>query len=353
MVSLGGSALTNKSNVTAGGRFVWADVIKGVCIVLVVLVHVTNKQYPAVSGPESVHAFWDVLSRGLNPVRMPLFFLMSGFLAAPSINRPWSKVLQRRVAQPYYLYVVWLVLSGAFYAALAAPVDGMGAASLSGVLRSLAFPSSSLWYLYALGAYFLFAKALAGLPRPASMAIAVSLAVVASMWPLTVQLGVVGNFVFFVIGAYFPRLVEATADRACPSRALIAACLYLGVVGLYVAGADDIAGVRPAAAAVATWGGVTVVAVLARFSWLAKVGQFVGRNTLPVYVLHLPLLALLSHSIALQSDGGWLPYLFATLYPVVTTVALVIASLGLRRFSTMIGFGWLFSMPGDHLRPRK
>ncbi|MEG9247442.1 acyltransferase family protein [Arthrobacter sp. Soc17.1.1.1] len=337
--------LTGASKAAPNDHFAWADVIKGTCIVLVVLVHVTNKYFVFLPGPEPFRVAWEVFGRGLNPLRMPLFFLISGFLAARSIGRPWGRTLLPRVVQPYYLYVIWLVVSAAIYIALATPIDGTNAASARGVAEAFLYPASSLWYLYALAAYFLIAKGLCGLPRPVSLAIAVCLAVVVSAWPLTVQLGVPANLVFFMAGAYFPHVVQAVAERATPTRALLGSGLYLGVVLIYVVDADRFPGVRPAASAVAIWAGLTVLSVLARFSPFERLGQYIGRHTLPVYVLHLPLLALLSRLYTPAFDGGLVSTIAAAVYPAITVVALVAAALGLCILLRGAGLGWLFSMP--------
>ena len=65
-------------------RVGWPDVAKGVCIILVVLWHVVTKHAIAVAGAGPVTDAWATLNAQLLPLRMPLFFLISGMFAAVS-----------------------------------------------------------------------------------------------------------------------------------------------------------------------------------------------------------------------------------------------------------------------------
>ena len=100
---------------TAGAprpRLVWADAAKGLCILLVVLHHSTVKHLPAVLPADlsAVGEAWLALTAALKPIRMPLFFLLSGLFAAGALRRPWAQVLTARVLTPYWVYAVWLGL---------------------------------------------------------------------------------------------------------------------------------------------------------------------------------------------------------------------------------------------------
>ena len=110
---------------TGQGRLLWVDVAKGACILLVVLHHAVVKDLALQAPPalQAVAAAWVWVSMALKPVRMPLFFVLSGLVAASAVRRPWADA-RRRVLSPYYLYVVWLVISliGADYAAVRAKV---------------------------------------------------------------------------------------------------------------------------------------------------------------------------------------------------------------------------------------
>ena len=75
----------------------WVDVAKGACILLVVLHHAVVKdlalQTPAALDP--VADAWQWVTMALKPVRMPLFFVLSGLVASSAVRRPWAQARRR------------------------------------------------------------------------------------------------------------------------------------------------------------------------------------------------------------------------------------------------------------------
>lgn len=335
-------------------RLEWADVVKGACMLLVVCVHVTNKHFLGLEGPAPVAAFWDILGRGLNPIRMPLFFFVSGLLAARSLSRALEGTWRSRILRPYYLYAVWLAMSCGMYALIGSAIDGSSASSLKGVISLLLYPSSSLWYLYALAAYFLLAKILGLLPARFAFAIALLLAIAASLWPVSVESSVVGNFLFFWLGAIFPGHAKGIASAATPARVVVACVFYGGIVGLYVVGADSVPGIRPVASVVAIWVGITIFAMITKWRNAARPLTYIGRQTLPIYVLHLPLLAVVDHYRWWDFSGqGWTTQVLAAVYPMLLVGSLVATSIGLRELLLRLGLNFLFDMPSFPIKKIK
>jgi uncharacterized membrane protein YcfT len=94
---------------TANGtspRVDWVDFAKGICIVMVVMMH-------SVLGVElAAHAtgFMHVLVAFAKPFRMPDFFLISGLFLAKVIDRDWRTYLDRKVVHFAYFYVLWVTI---------------------------------------------------------------------------------------------------------------------------------------------------------------------------------------------------------------------------------------------------
>ena len=86
--------MTAPAPASAPARQQWADVAKGVCIVLVVLWHVIMKHYLQIDWdvPVPLPGLWGLLGDLLLPLRMPVFFTLSGMLAANAVHRPWRAV---------------------------------------------------------------------------------------------------------------------------------------------------------------------------------------------------------------------------------------------------------------------
>lgn len=336
----------NSETSTSRERLNWVDLVKGVCILLVVSVHVTNKHFIGLGGPAAAVTFWDTLGRSLNPIRMPLFFFVSGLLVASSFGRTWSSSLEKRVFRPYYLYMVWLGLSFLIYRLLDSDIDGSGASQFPNVLAGLVYPLSSLWYLYALAAYYLLARLLSYVPRHAALAVALTLAVASSLWPVNVQTSVAGNFLFFCVGAFFAEEAKSIARTASFARAGLAAVLYMLVLGVYVFEIDRVPGVRPVTSAIAVWVGVVTLSLMAKYRPVSRPLAYIGRQTLSIYVLHLPLLAVVDRFARVDvSEPGLGTLLLAFVYPLILVALIVGLSILLERSMRRAGLAALFSMP--------
>src|SRR5690606_26874555 len=93
------------------GREGWPDVVKGVCIILVVLWHVVVKHSSHLpwSEADGIPQLWTLVSAQLLPMRMPLFFLVSGMFAAGVVLAPGRTRLSERALRLGLLYGLWVV----------------------------------------------------------------------------------------------------------------------------------------------------------------------------------------------------------------------------------------------------
>ena len=326
-------------------RLQWPDVAKGVCILLVVLHHVTGKQYGMVvpGGLGVAEDAWLWVTAALKPIRMPLFFAVSGFFAASSIDRPWAAV-GKRIINPYYLYVVWLLVFAAIYSVertlpanrTDGPVD---------FLTELVWAATSMWFLFALAVYFALAKALRRVPAPVVLAAAAALAAATSWMPLdeTNRVAVLAHFGYFAFGAYYPHLFRRLASLRLPLLALLPGYVAL-VLALEAAGARHSVTVL-----VLSLVGVPMgVVAAARLSATAcsRLLAWLGQRTLQVYVLHLAVLAVVVH-LPIGTDLGWAPatVLLTAAYPALMTGTITLVCLGLHRVLVRRGLGFMFAAP--------
>lgn len=315
-------------------------------MILVVLVHVHHKNYLqldwVLSAP--VERVWSAVNLVLTPVRIPLFFTISGMLVASAITRPWRLVAAKKVAQPAYLYVLWITVALALYWFLGSSIDGLSVHTPLDYLALLIIPSSTLWYLYALALYFVVAKAARRFPLWVTLGAAGVISVGAFEFAGdAVPARVAQNLVFFLAAAYLPGVVRCVADRASLGLAVVATVLYGAVVGLYLLELDLAVGIRTLAALVAVWAGVTIVSVLTQWSGFARIVGYIGRNTLPIYVMHLPLLAVFSWLTADSLSGTSVA--LAVIYPPFVVAGLVGASVLLHRALLAVRADLLFALP--------
>jgi uncharacterized membrane protein YcfT len=333
----------------AQNRVAWADVAKGVCIVLVVLWHVIMKHYLQIHWRVSTPfpGAWGTVSEQLLPLRMPLFFTISGFFAAGAVDRPWRVLGRTRVAKFLYLYGLWLLIHTAVLAPFGDFTTEHARTPLE-LLAQLTITPSNLWYLYALALYFALAKAMRRLPPALVLTAGFALSAVASAGLVATpgdRGGVYQNLVFFLGGLYGKPVIQRLAGTASWPRLAAVGVPYLGMLALiHHFGAKTWFGVWPVTCVVAVFLGVTLAGLATRWARLTNAVAGIGRRTLPIYVLHMPLLAvlhaLLSHR--LSGAGAGVQLAVALAEPPILTAILVWLCLLLSR---ILPTPWVFDLP--------
>ena len=136
-------------------RIDWVDYAKGICIILVVMMHSTLGVEKAAGALSFVHHFID----WARPFRMPDFFLISGLFLAARIDKPWRQYLDTKFIHFFYFYILWMSLQ------LLSKAYGIyHNEGLVGLLRDYALgfvePFGTLWFIYMLAIFFVVTKLL-------------------------------------------------------------------------------------------------------------------------------------------------------------------------------------------------
>jgi uncharacterized membrane protein YcfT len=343
----GTSAMTERPALqAAGARIDWVDYAKGICIVMVVMMH-------SVLGVELASGqtgFMHVLVAFAKPFRMPDFFLISGLFLALVIGRDWRLYLDRKVVHFAYFYVLWVTIQFGFKApAFAAETSWSHAGYL--YLESFIEPFGTLWFIYLLPVFFVVTKLTRGIPPLAIWAVAAALetAHVVTGWTAIDEF--CARFVYFYSGYLFAETVFALSDRARaePARALIGLALWAIVNGGLVAlGYSEwplvslMLGLSGACAI------VTLGTLLARMRWLNFL-RFCGEHSIVIYLaFFLPMAStrtLLLHTGLIRDIG--------TISLIVTVVG-VVGALALWRIALAAKANFLFERPAAFwIAPKK
>jgi uncharacterized membrane protein YcfT len=140
-------------------RVDWVDYAKGICIILVVMMHSTLGVEKAAGELSWLNGFIE----WARPFRMPDFFLISGLFLASRIDRPWRQYVDTKLLHFAYFYILWMTIQFAMKSW--GVFVGEGAlATLQAWSFGLIQPYGTLWFIYLLAVFFVVVKALRPVP---------------------------------------------------------------------------------------------------------------------------------------------------------------------------------------------
>jgi uncharacterized membrane protein YcfT len=212
-------------------RVAWVDVAKGICIIMVVMVHATLGVELAAGEKGWMHhavAF-------ARPFRMPDFFLISGLFLGLVIDRPWLRYLDRKVVHFAYFYVLWLSIQFAFKAPGMAMEGGLSGA-VTNYLVAYVQPFGTLWFVYLLPIFFVFTRLVKNVPVWLVLAWAAGLEILPVSTGSVVFDEFCARFVYFYAGYALAANVFRIADwfAANPARTVVLLALWAPVNALLV-----------------------------------------------------------------------------------------------------------------------
>jgi uncharacterized membrane protein YcfT len=319
------------------GRVDWVDYAKGLCIIMVVMMHSTLGVEAAAGEQGWMHA----AVAFAKPFRIPAFFLIAGLFLARTIDRDWTTFLDRKVLHFVYFYVLWVTIQFVFKApglAQEVGVAGLPAAYLWAFVE----PFGTLWFIYLLPIFFLAARLLRGVNPVAVWVLAAALEIAPIATGSTVIDEFAARFVYFYTGYICATRVFAFAATA-ESRPALALNVLMGWAlanqFLVTHGWADLPGVSLALGMVGAAAVIAVSALIARGDWFAAL-RYVGQNSIVIYLAFFLPMAI--SRIALLKSG----YIadVGTVSLLVTAEALV-GALVIYWLSYKAGLGFLFERP--------
>jgi uncharacterized membrane protein YcfT len=337
-------SLDERSNIVAPiarVRVDWVDDAKGIAIVLVVLFHsglllMENNMAPDV---------WVFFGRVFSTLRMPLFFLASGLFAASVIARPWRDLWNSRLRLLVWMLVLWTIVRFGYFAVV--PMDTRpGETNVTKVLLTLIEPSSGLWFLHALVLLFVIAKVMRNrIPVVVQIGVAaiVSFAFLSGVSLDSLSYNGIGRYLFFfLLGCYARQWILKFTERPRWVLMLSLTVLFATLATIiYRLHFERIPGVAFGLSLIAVSAGILIARCLAATP-LTRVFTFIGKNTLPIYVTNVVIVAAIV--TGLQRFIPDIPAGVALVLPVLVAAVTVGSGLllwvGTRRLAP-----WLYLAP--------
>jgi uncharacterized membrane protein YcfT len=269
------------SELVPPGRVDWVDYAKGLCIVMVVMMHSTIGVEEAAGRDGFMHA----VVAFAKPFRMPDFFLISGLFLSRVIDRDWRTYVDRKVVHFAYFYVLWVTIQFALKAPHFAAAHGW---RYVGEQYALAYvdPFGTLWFIYLLPIFFVLTRATRHLPPLLVFAVlaALQIAQIDTGWTAIDEFA--GRFVYFFTGYAMAPLVFglAAAVQARPGVAALGLALWAAVEGALVYA--GIAGLPVVSLVLGMVGAAAVVCIAALLAKarLADPIRYCGRHSIVIYL---------------------------------------------------------------------
>jgi uncharacterized membrane protein YcfT len=267
---------------TPNQRIDWVDYAKGICIILVVMMHSTLGVEKAAGTTGWLGHFIE----WARPFRMPDFFLISGLFLARRIATSWRSYLDTKVVHFAYFYILWMTIQFGF--------KGPGIMANAGVAEALSQyalgfvdPFGTLWFIYLLAIFFVVTKTVQAVPPLLIFAIAALLEILPIHTGWLVIDEFAARYVYFFAGYWLAPLVFRATDALWTRNAYaVLAFLALWSTGhsfAMIAGLSTVPGVDLVLGFAGCAAVITTAVMLARWglvTWL----RYLGANSIVIYL---------------------------------------------------------------------
>ena len=261
-------------------RLEWMDVLRGFAAVLILLLHATLVMERVGGKPEPILVTLGVAWAGF---RMPLLMILSGMLLPRALNKPADTYLTGKISNVLYPYLLWVAI--------------FGVTCVPELLLSpwLWIGGDYLWFLLFLFTYYLIALPLRVVPTGVLIVLAAALSFGSP------EGGVHTEQYFFLMAMFFVGKFLAEKGELFEWLTSRKAALLTAICAVAV----PVVTISREAAKYEIEYGLLIVGAVLFLMWVAKSVatkrasrplNFIGRNAVVYYVVHYPIIFLISLS---------------------------------------------------------
>ena len=319
-------------------RLDWVDYAKGICIILVVMMHSTLGVEKTAGELSWLHGFIE----WARPFRMPDFFMISGLFLASRIDKPWRTYLDSKVLHFAYFYVLWMTIQTFMKSFGVLQSEGV-ASFLKIYLEGFYEPYGTLWFIYLLAIFFVVTKLLRQVPALLIFAGAALL----EMAPIETGFMVIDEFasryIYFFTGFWLAKhiLNYAAAVKLRQLAVILSGLVIWGFANymLVHAGLSTLPGIGLVMGFVGAAAVVSAGVFLAKTK-LANAIRYCGENSIVIY-LSFSLFMAPARVLLLK----FVPNLDLGLISLITTACGVIGAVSLYWVTDHTKLSFLFTRP--------
>lgn len=320
-------------------RLAWVDYAKGICIILVVMMHAVTSYAVLIPGWTWLH---NVVEFAF-PFRMPDFFLIAGLFLSRTINGPLTDYIDKKVIHFLYFYVLWLVIQLFFVEMNVLVVDPVAWAGH--VAWGLIDPYQTMWFVYMLAVFYIVTRLIRKVPVAFVFAGA---ALLQTLYHAGFETGwsvidrFMDRYLYFFVGYACAQVVFDFAEKASKRAIITIPVLIAWGVLNWVMIQYDLHESPLTSIVMAFMGAAAVVATGALLS-RTKIGEpirYAGANSIVVYltfVIPMKVSHKFFYMTGIISDAGTVM--------AITTVFAVVAPLVFHHFIKNTPLNFLYVRP--------
>ena len=295
--------LWNKSN----QQVAWVNAAKGITISLVVIHHTLEGLNNAGFLPDLISQIHSLFS----PIMMPLFFIVAGLFAKPSLTLPWRDFFKKKIVYFIYLYFLWSIII--FSVRFSMNMVTHNQTHWYEIFLILFDPMPTVWFIYALMIAFLLTKLVMSLNKILVISLASAALIAHFTLPKIPHLVILNQFMYlwlyFLIGFYASEWIQNKVDQFTSWWFCWVSSLLFIALGWFSVSNDMV--YHPVFYFLLSVSGITAIFCISRYihrsSGLMRYWSFLGESSLQIYLCHfIPIAATRIILTKLGVDVWWL-----------------------------------------------